>query len=118
MQVERVLDASTHVYGPSSDARFEITDDFKSSILSQTETLAGQGLRVLALASRRLNGIDTSTLDTVTRDDIENSFSFIGLAGIYDPPRPESVHAIRACKKAGITVHMLVLPSRPAITFN
>jgi Na+-exporting ATPase len=33
--------------------------------------------------------------------------TFLGLAGIYDPPRPESREAVRACRAAGITVHML-----------
>ena len=42
----------------------------------------------------------------LNRADVEKDHSFIGLAGIYDPPRPESMYAVRACKDAGIVVHM------------
>ena len=42
------------------------------------------------------------------REDVESDFTLIGLVGTYDPPRPESIHAVRACKGANITVHMYV----------
>ena len=77
--------------------------------MSQTDILASQGLRVLALASRRPgSSLDLSSENELIREDVEKSMCFIGLAGIYDPPRPESVHAVRACRRAGIVVHMYV----------
>lgn len=80
----------------------------RDNILAQMDTLASQGLRVLALASRRPgSAIDLSSEKELIRDEVEKDMSFIGLAGIHDPPRPESVHAVRAFKKAGIVVHML-----------
>lgn len=84
----------------------------RDSIISRTDTLASQGLRVLALASRRPgSSLDLTPGKELTREEVERDMCFIGLAGIYDPPRPESVHAVRACKRAGIAVHMYVYPN-------
>jgi Na+-exporting ATPase len=33
--------------------------------------------------------------------------TFLGLIGLYDPPRPETAGAVQVCKEAGIKVHML-----------
>ena len=33
--------------------------------------------------------------------------TLLGLIGIYDPPRPESLNAVQECQRAGIIVHML-----------
>ena len=33
--------------------------------------------------------------------------TLLGLIGIYDPPRPESLSAVQECQRAGIIVHML-----------
>jgi P-type Na+/K+ transporter len=120
-QVERVLDASS-TYIKEGRTPIPLTEEFKLQTLQQMELLASEGLRVLALASRRLpialdsespdakGSIDITerrfNLDTIQRDELEQEFTFLGLCGIYDPPRPESVHAVRACKAASITVHM------------
>lgn len=107
--VERVQDCCSHYLahshaGPEYTA--PLTQEVKERTLEAMERLAGQGLRVLALASRRLTEVDD--LDALKRADVERDFIFIGLVGIYDPPRPESIHAVRACKEASITVHMCV----------
>ncbi|KAI0345134.1 sodium transport ATPase [Trametopsis cervina] len=105
--VERVLSACTHVLADKGDAE-PLTESMRESILAQAETLAAQGLRVLALASRRPgSSLNLTSEKELARGEVEKDMRFIGLAGIYDPPRPESLHAVRACKKAGIVVHML-----------
>lgn len=107
--VERVQDCCSHylAYSHSSpEHAVPLTPEVRERTLEVMEQLAGQGLRVLALASRRLSDVDD--LDTLEREDVEEDFTFIGLVGIYDPPRPESIHAVRACKEAGIAVHMYV----------
>ncbi|PWZ02869.1 Na+ or K+ P-type ATPase [Testicularia cyperi] len=43
----------------------------------------------------------------MSRASAEREFAFIGLLGIYDPPRAETRDAVEACKRAGIVVHML-----------
>ena len=37
---------------------------------------------------------------------VEQQMIFLGMVGIIDPPRPECVDAIAACKQAGISVFM------------
>jgi len=114
--VERVQDCCSH-YLAHSHAGPEhvvpLTPEIKERTLQVMEQLAGQGLRVLALASRRVKEVDD--VDALERGDVERDFTFIGLVGIYDPPRPESIHAVRACKGANITVHMCVF-SKPKAT--
>ncbi|KAL2157262.1 hypothetical protein VTH06DRAFT_6302 [Thermothelomyces fergusii] len=41
------------------------------------------------------------------RSAVERDLGFLGLVGLYDPPRVESAAAVRRCQRAGITVHML-----------
>lgn len=74
----------------------------------KAEEFASQGLRVIGLASKV---IPAAGIDSLTREEVEKDFVFRGLAGIFDPPRPETLGAVRACKQAGIVVHMSVFVS-------
>ena len=69
----------------------------------QIDTLGGQGLRVLAAASR---GVKEDKTD-LTIGDLDKDMVFLGLVGIVDPPRPDAIEAITACKQAGIRVKMI-----------
>lgn len=104
--VERVLDACTTViWDQDSTTPVAMTDHHRNEIIKNMGDLAELGLRVLALAQKPLNEeIETSDLD---RDEIENDLCFLGLVGLYDPPRPETAGSIRSCRRAGITVHMV-----------
>ena len=64
------------------------------------EDMAERGLRVLALAWRRLP-------PDAPREGWEQGLVLAGLAGIEDPPRPEVEDAIRRCREAGIKVIMV-----------
>ncbi len=66
----------------------------------QLNTLSSQGLRVLAAAGR-----DTEQTELGLNDLTE--LCFYGLIGIIDPPRPEAISAIAACRAAGIRVKMI-----------
>ncbi|MBK7821856.1 MAG: HAD-IC family P-type ATPase [Tessaracoccus sp.] len=66
------------------------------------DVLSGQGLRVLAAASRPADGVEDIALD-----DLESGLTFLGLCGIVDPPRPEVRDAIHESHTAGIRVKMI-----------
>jgi Ca2+-transporting ATPase len=80
-----------------------------AALHDEAEALAKQGLRVLAFALRRLphtpNAPDAATVET--------GLSFIGLAGLIDPPRPEAAAAVAACKAAGI-IPVMITGDHPA----
>ena len=86
-----------------ADAVLPLTGDIANTFLVKAEEFASQGLRVIGLASRT---IPLSSTESLSREDAEKDFVFRGLAGIFDPPRPETLGAVRACKRAGIVVHM------------
>lgn len=103
--VERILDACSTAQLPDSTA--DITDEFKQQILDNMEAMASGGLRVLALAMRSLTSDEVKQGKELDREEVETNMTFLGLLGLYDPPRPETAGAVDACKKAGIKTHML-----------
>ncbi|KAF7563347.1 hypothetical protein G7046_g772 [Stylonectria norvegica] len=80
------------------------TSEMKQAILDKAEDLASQGLRVLCIASKKLHGEMQGAHDRVK---VESGLQFLGLAGLYDPPRPETAGAVEQCRAAGVTVHMV-----------
>ncbi|MDB9539496.1 HAD-IC family P-type ATPase [Anabaenopsis tanganyikae CS-531] len=65
--------------------------------------LAKQGMRVLAFGKK----IVSHGQNSVDHEDIASGLIFLGLQGMIDPPRPEVIAAVRACKTAGIQVKMI-----------
>ena len=74
----------------------------REAVLADVELLAAQGLRVLAFAARELPP-GTSRL---AHDDL-SGLTFVGLQAMIDPPRPEAIAAVKACRTAGISVKMI-----------
>ncbi|KAG5342353.1 hypothetical protein C0989_002826 [Termitomyces sp. Mn162] len=105
--MERILDLSdTYVTSPeeSPSTTAPMTEAIKNTFLVKAEELASQGLRVIGMGQRTL---PLENVNNITREDAENGFTFLALAGIFDPPRPETPGAVKAFKEAGIVVHML-----------
>jgi Ca2+-transporting ATPase len=67
------------------------------------EAMARGGFRVLALARRDLAVLP----DAPSPDAIEADLEFVGLVGLFDPPRAEALQAVTDCKRAGIRVVMI-----------
>ena len=65
--------------------------------------VARRGERLLGLAVKTVPAEQT----TLSFDDVASGFVMLGLTGIIDPPRDESVEAVRHCQSAGITVKMI-----------
>ena len=71
--------------------------------LTQIETMARQGQRVLAIATRMV-GYQQRGL---AFSDVDNGLIMLGLFGIIDPPREEAIDAVQQCAQAGIRVKMI-----------
>ncbi|KJS03633.1 MAG: cation transporter [Desulfobulbaceae bacterium BRH_c16a] len=72
-------------------------------VLREVEAMAARGMRVLAIAVRRLE----SPVETLEMESIAGAMELAGLQGMIDPPRPEAIDAVQACHAAGITVKMI-----------
>jgi len=79
------------------------------ALQQQADGLASQGLRVLAFALRRLPQMP-GALDAAA---LEQQLTFVGFAGLIDPPRPEAAEAVAACRAAGI-VPVMITGDHPA----
>jgi potassium/sodium efflux P-type ATPase len=77
----------------------------KAKIEQLMTDLAKEGLRVLCIATKSLPS--SSASEVTSREWTESNLNFLGLVGLYDPPRLETAGAIAACKQAGISIHML-----------
>ena len=73
------------------------------TVNQQVDTMAHQGLRVLAFAKKPVS----ENQDSLDHPDIENDLIFLGLQGMIDPPRAEAIKAVQACQQAGIRVKMI-----------
>ncbi|MCX7194312.1 MAG: HAD-IC family P-type ATPase [Proteobacteria bacterium] len=77
----------------------------RAAIEAENEHLAAQALRVLAVARKII-----PTADFDPAGDLwawAGGWTFLGLAGLMDPPRPEAKAAIAHCTLAGIQVKMI-----------
>jgi len=75
-----------------------LTEDTRKAILEQNRDMAGNALRVLAVAYRPLQEVPA----VVSPETVEKDLIFIGLLGMIDPPRPEVVEAIKVANGAGL----------------
>ncbi|KAL7266003.1 P-type ATPase, partial [Rhizina undulata] len=102
--VERVLSACKVVQ--LDGKQVPLDDEMERIVLKNMETLASQGLRVLALAYRPWD-TPVEEWGEYPRSEVERDMILLGLVGLYDPPRVETAGAVKECHRAGINVHML-----------
>ncbi|MFC3533490.1 HAD-IC family P-type ATPase [Vogesella facilis] len=69
----------------------------------QAARLAGDGGRVLALASRQ----QAHGSSELSFDDVAGGLTLLGLVVLLDPPRAEARQAVALCRAAGIRVKMI-----------
>lgn len=78
-----------------------LTEKERREVVSAAEDLAGRGLRVLAVAERRLAAPGTGER---SRGADERDLTLLGLVGMLDPPRPEVAAAVARCHSAGVRI--------------
>ena len=85
----------------------------REAIAAEVRSMAGDGLRVLAMAYRGDGAYRDQADGELPRDGehataaTPDGLTFLGLQGMFDPPRPEAAEAIRGCRQAGIRVLMI-----------
>ena len=80
----------------------KLDDETRTAILAHNTKMAGDALRVLALAYRELDSQAAGS-----DDDIESELIFLGLVGMMDPPRSEALEAVETCRQVGIRTVMV-----------
>ncbi|HEX4993712.1 MAG TPA: cation-translocating P-type ATPase [Methylomirabilota bacterium] len=91
-----ILERATHRHTPAGPVA--LTEEDRARLLEDNRAMAGEGLRVLAFAWRRVEAIEDATVADLT---------FLGFAGLVDPVRSDVADAIAACREAGIRTIML-----------
>ena len=87
----------------------ELSDDGEPVTLDRAKwdqmitDMASEGLRVLALARRPVEGASKE----LVIEELEQGAELLGLVGLLDPPRQEAIRAIADCHSAGIRVKMI-----------
>jgi Ca2+-transporting ATPase len=96
---EVVLDRCTRALGPNGER--DLSEPSRSKLKLESERMAARGIRTLALATRKLQGVG---------DDLEleeRDLTFLALVGLRDPVRPHARAAVGEARAAGIDVVMI-----------
>ncbi|MDR2750060.1 MAG: HAD-IC family P-type ATPase, partial [Clostridiales bacterium] len=80
-----------------------LTASLKTEITNANQGMADKALRVLAAATRPYKALPTDQ----SPESLETKLTFVGLAGMIDPVRPEVKPAVDECKSAGMKVVMI-----------
>lgn len=94
---EAVLEVCTKVMGETGEAA-DLDKDARAQWLKRNTKAAQEGLRLLALAQKRVSDDSAEPYADLT---------LIGLVCLLDPVRKDVPDAIAACRKAGVRVVML-----------
>ncbi|MEY2774832.1 MAG: hypothetical protein RL218_57 [Actinomycetota bacterium] len=102
-----ILDRSSTVIGNGGAALAMV--DARGDLLAHNDRLAGEGMRVIAIAQRDFpldawTEFESSGIPPV---DLVGDLVLLSLVGIVDPPRSEAKLAIAEAKQAGIEVKMI-----------
>lgn len=116
---EAVLDRCTSYLVPSSSQTSHadflnacpsalINEKYVEFISARSSMMASSGLRVLALAIRRVNAEQgMGIINSKSAEASESDLCFVGLIGLIDPPKAGVKESVRTCKAAGIRVIMI-----------
>jgi Ca2+-transporting ATPase len=74
----------------------------RTQLLAISESMAKDALRVLGIAYQEL-----PAQKSYSEDEVEKDLVFLGYAGMMDPPREETVEAVKICRRVGIRPVMI-----------
>jgi len=97
-----VLDACSN-YRDANGNTIALDQDALARFIAANEQMANRALRVLALAQKHLE----TDAEHSSEEALESGYTFVGLVGMIDPPRPGVADAIQRAKTAGIRTVML-----------
>ena len=114
---ECVLDRCVSVLLPDGSVA-PLTSSARKAVAEETSKMSKRALRCLAFAIKTGESLgDLETYDGDARhpgratladpsgyESVESGLTFVGVAGLRDPPRPEVRAAVDACRTAGIRV--------------
>jgi Ca2+-transporting ATPase len=96
---ESVISVSTR-YQTDSEA-ISMDAQARQNLLEKVSQMAERGFRVIAFAEKRLPA------NPACQEEAENDLTFLGLAGLLDPPRAEVRDAIQSMQGSGIRSMMI-----------
>jgi calcium-translocating P-type ATPase len=86
-----------------ADAVAPLGEALREGFLHEHDRLAGEGLRLLAVARRVL----PRALAHAPEQEVEHELTLLGFVAFWDPPRAEVPAAVALCQRAGIRVIMV-----------
>jgi P-type Ca2+ transporter type 2C len=98
---KEVLQLCTHIL-LGGEVR-PLDNTLRAEVMAANDEYARNALRVLALARRNL----PPRSGAYVTERVEQGLTFLGLAAMMDPPRPDVAEAIAACRQAGIRMVMI-----------
>ncbi|MHB1223325.1 MAG: cation-translocating P-type ATPase [Gemmatimonadaceae bacterium] len=84
-----------------------LTDERRAAIEAANEALAGEAMRTLGVAIRRLPAGEIARAGDGDAADVEHELAFAGLIAMIDPPRAEAAAAVERASSAGIRTMMI-----------
>jgi P-type Ca2+ transporter type 2C len=95
---ERLLEVCGTELGKGGEK--ELQNDYWNK---EIENQANKGRRIIGAAFKKVE----IRMDQIDHNDVQSGMIFLGVLGMIDPPRPEAIESIIACKEAGIQVKMI-----------
>jgi P-type Ca2+ transporter type 2A len=104
----------------SSGQVVPLTDEMRAQVVAATSKLSEAALRCLGFAridnAKALSQYNFSKPEEFVK--YESGMTFLGVVGMFDPPRPEVKPAVQLCRSAGIRVIVITGDNKVTLLFS
>ena len=107
---EEIIARSRHILIKGKER--QMTENDLKLLRKNQDDLSKKGLRVLAVAFKRVDKKIANDFREDNDDDLVNKLVFVGFVALKDPIRPEAKSTIELAKKAGIKTVMITGDNR------